>query len=40
LSVATTFHGKGVFPDDHPQALGAVGFMATTTSTSASTART
>ena len=27
LPVATTFHGKGVFPDDHPQALGAVGFM-------------
>jgi acetolactate synthase-1/2/3 large subunit len=27
LSVATTFHGKGVLPDDHPQALGAVGFM-------------
>jgi acetolactate synthase-1/2/3 large subunit len=27
LSVATTFHGKGVFPDDHPQALGAIGFM-------------
>lgn len=27
LTVATTFHGKGVFPDDHPNALGAVGFM-------------
>ncbi len=27
LPVATTFHGKGVFPDDHPNALGAVGFM-------------
>jgi acetolactate synthase-1/2/3 large subunit len=27
LPVATTFHGKGVLPDDHPQALGAVGFM-------------
>jgi acetolactate synthase I/II/III large subunit len=27
LPVATTFNGKGVFPDDHPQALGAVGFM-------------
>ncbi len=27
LPVATTFHGKGVFPDDHPQALGAIGFM-------------
>lgn len=25
--VATTFNGKGVFPDDHPHALGAVGFM-------------
>jgi acetolactate synthase-1/2/3 large subunit len=27
ISVATTFHGKGILPDDHPQALGAVGFM-------------
>ncbi|AOR30562.1 acetolactate synthase large subunit [Streptomyces fodineus] len=27
IPVATTFHGKGVFPDDHPNALGAVGFM-------------
>ena len=27
LPVATTFNGKGVFPDDHPNALGAVGFM-------------
>jgi acetolactate synthase I/II/III large subunit len=27
LPVAATFHGKGVFPDDHPNALGAVGFM-------------
>jgi acetolactate synthase-1/2/3 large subunit len=27
LPVATTFHGKGVFPDDHRHALGAVGFM-------------
>ncbi|MGW2938735.1 acetolactate synthase large subunit [Streptomyces sp. NPDC001156] len=27
VPVATTFHGKGVFPDDHPAALGAVGFM-------------
>ncbi|MFJ9761527.1 acetolactate synthase large subunit [Streptomyces sp. NPDC101149] len=27
IPVATTFHGKGVFPDDHPGALGAVGFM-------------
>ena len=25
--MATTFHGKGVFPDDHANALGAVGFM-------------
>ncbi len=27
VPVATTFHGKGVFSDDLPQALGAVGFM-------------
>lgn len=27
VPVATTFHAKGVFPDDHPLALGAVGFM-------------
>jgi acetolactate synthase-1/2/3 large subunit len=27
LPVVTTFHGKGVLPDDHPQALGTVGFM-------------
>jgi acetolactate synthase-1/2/3 large subunit len=27
IPVATTFHGKGVFPDDHALALGAVGFM-------------
>jgi acetolactate synthase-1/2/3 large subunit len=27
IPVATTFHGKGVFPDDHPHALGALGFM-------------
>jgi acetolactate synthase-1/2/3 large subunit len=27
IPVATTFHGKGVFPDNHPNALGAIGFM-------------
>ena len=27
IPVATTFHGKGVFPDDHPNSLGAMGFM-------------
>jgi acetolactate synthase-1/2/3 large subunit len=27
LPVATTFHGKGVFPDGHENALGTVGFM-------------
>ncbi|MDN5856671.1 MAG: acetolactate synthase large subunit, partial [Actinomycetia bacterium] len=27
VPVATTFNGKGAFPDDHPNALGAVGFM-------------
>src|SRR5580704_13233763 len=27
IPVASTFHGKGVFPDDHPLALGSVGFM-------------
>lgn len=27
VPVATTFHGKGVFPEDHHNALGAVGFM-------------
>ena len=27
IPIATTFHGKGVVPDDHPHALGAVGFM-------------
>jgi acetolactate synthase-1/2/3 large subunit len=27
VPVATTFHGKGVFPDDHELGLGAVGFM-------------
>jgi acetolactate synthase-1/2/3 large subunit len=27
IPVTTTFHGKGVFPDNHPNALGAMGFM-------------
>jgi acetolactate synthase-1/2/3 large subunit len=27
IPVATTYHGKGVFPDDHPYALGTMGFM-------------
>ena len=27
IPVATTFHGKGVFPDDHPNALGTMGFL-------------
>jgi acetolactate synthase I/II/III large subunit len=27
LPVATTFLGKGVFPDDNPNALGTIGFM-------------
>jgi acetolactate synthase I/II/III large subunit len=27
IPVATTFMGKGVFPDNHPNALGAMGFM-------------
>jgi acetolactate synthase I/II/III large subunit len=28
LPVATTFHGKGVLADDHPCAVGTIGFMA------------
>jgi acetolactate synthase-1/2/3 large subunit len=28
VPVATTFHGKGVFPDDHPNSVGTIGFMA------------
>jgi acetolactate synthase I/II/III large subunit len=28
VPVATTFHGKGVFPDDHPHSVGTIGFMA------------
>jgi acetolactate synthase-1/2/3 large subunit len=27
IPVAATFHGKGVIPDDHPNALGTIGFM-------------
>ena len=27
LPVAVTFHGKGVIPDDHPNAVGTIGFM-------------
>ncbi len=27
IPVATTFQGKGVMPDDHPYALGTIGFM-------------
>ena len=27
IPVATTFQGKGAFPDDHPNALGTIGFM-------------
>ena len=28
IPVATTFHGKGVLADDHPNAVGTIGFMA------------
>jgi acetolactate synthase-1/2/3 large subunit len=28
IPVATTFHGKGVIPDDDPNAIGTIGFMA------------
>jgi acetolactate synthase I/II/III large subunit len=28
IPVAVTFHGKGVLADDHPQAIGTIGFMA------------
>ncbi len=27
VKVACTFHGKGVMPDDHPNSIGAIGFM-------------
>lgn len=27
ILVANTFHGKGVMPDDHPNAIGTIGFM-------------
>ncbi|MGH3625075.1 MAG: thiamine pyrophosphate-dependent enzyme, partial [Sciscionella sp.] len=27
IPVATTFHGKGVLPDDNPHAIGTIGFM-------------
>lgn len=27
ISVANTFHGKGVMPDDHPNSIGTIGFM-------------
>lgn len=28
IPVANTFHGKGVMPDDHPNSIGTMGFMA------------
>ena len=27
IRVASTFHGKGVMPDDHPNSIGTIGFM-------------
>ncbi len=27
VNVASTFHAKGVMPDDHPNSMGAIGFM-------------
>ncbi|GAB5004279.1 acetolactate synthase large subunit [Mycobacterium avium subsp. hominissuis] len=27
IQVASTFHGKGVMPDDHPNSIGTLGFM-------------
>lgn len=27
IRVASTFHGKGVMPDDHPNGMGTIGFM-------------
>jgi acetolactate synthase I/II/III large subunit len=27
IQVASTFHGKGVMPDDHPNGIGTIGFM-------------
>ena len=27
VRVASTFHGKGVMPDDHPNSIGTIGFM-------------
>lgn len=40
VPVATTSHGKGVFPDDHPSPSARSGSCGTITSTSASTRRT